>query len=343
MKKIIVGLSRDELKDIIENKLSDRSYRVNQIIYWIYKKSVNSFDRMSNLPIEFRKKLDELFSFEVYKSFTKNISKIDNTTRYNFLTHDEHLVYAVYIPKMNRNVVCISTQIGCSIGCRFCNSGRVKFKRNLTVSEIVEEVLQIQRDVGRINNILFMGMGEPLLNYDNLISSIKIFASEDYFSISRHKITISSVGVVPMIYKLLDDKIEVNLAISLHSSNDKKRNDIVKNLNFSVDEIIKAASEYAKTTQTKLTIEYVLIKNFNDSVKDANGLVKLLSRYIKNRNLLKINLIPFNFVINEWNYETPPKENIEIFKQILIKKGYMTFIRKPHGVDIFAGCGQLGY
>lgn len=343
MKKVIIGLSKDELKDIIENKFSEKSYRVDQIIHWVYKKSVNSFENISNLTLEFRKKLNELFSFEVYRSFTKDISKIDNTTRYNFITHDEQLVYAVYIPKINRNVVCVSTQIGCSIGCRFCNSGRVKFKRNLTVSEIVEEVLQIQRDFGRINNILFMGMGEPLLNYNNLIRSIKIFTSEDFFSISRRKITISTVGVVPMIYKLLNDKIEVNLAISLHASDDRKRAEVVKNLNFSIDEIMKAAIEYTKATQTKLTIEYVLIKNFNDSVEDVNGLVKLFKNYIKNKNFLKINLIPFNFVSNEYNYTTPSQENIEMFKQTLIKNGYMTFIRKPHGIDISAGCGQLGY
>ncbi len=343
MKKVIIGLTKEELKTILQKNLFEKSYRVSQIINWIYKKSIDSFEKMTDLPLETRKILKENFSLDVFKDFTKDISKIDATTRYNFTTYDGYIVPAVYIPKLGRNVICISTQIGCSIGCSFCNSGKISFKRNLTTPEIVGEVLYVQRDLGKINNILFMGMGEPLLNYENLVSSIKIFTSEDMFAISRRKITVSTVGLVPVIYRMIDDKIGINLAVSLHSFDDNKRKKVIQNLNFSVDEIIEAAVKYSISTKTKLTIEYVLIKDFNDSIEDAKGLTKLFQKHVKNKSILKVNLIPFNFVETKFNYSAPNENTIDLFKQLLIKNGYMTFVRKPHGVDIGAGCGQLGY
>ncbi|MFN3550665.1 MAG: 23S rRNA (adenine(2503)-C(2))-methyltransferase RlmN, partial [Endomicrobiia bacterium] len=287
---------------------------------------------------------NEKFKIYSLKLEKQDVSKIDNTIRYNLKTKDNYIVASVFIPKIGRNVVCISTQIGCSIGCSFCNSGKVKFKRNLTCSEIVEQVLRIEKDVGKINGILFMGMGEPLLNFENLVKSIKIFVDDNAFGISRKKITVSTAGIVPNIYKLKEENLGVKLAVSLHSYDDKKRKKVIKNLNFSVEEILKAAIFYAKNTKTRLTIEYVMIKNFNDAIDDAYGLIKLLKSLTNNKKeIIKLNLIPYNFVENLKDFFPPEKDVIENFKNILIKEGFLTFIRKPYGTDINSACGQIGF
>ncbi len=343
-KKIsLLEFTKKELDDFLTKNLNQKSYRTKQIFNWIYKNKTDDFEKFKNLPLEIRKILKEKFKIYSFELEKKDVSKIDKTIRYNFKTDDSSIIPTVFIPKVSRNVVCISTQIGCSIGCSFCNSGKFKYKRNLNCSEIVEQVLRIEKDVGKINGVLFMGMGEPLLNFENLVKSIKIFVDDDAFCISKRKITVSTSGIVPNIYKLLEKNLQIKLAVSIHSYNDEKRKKVVKNLNFTVEEILKAAIYYAKNTKTKLTIEYVMIKNFNDKEEDALGISKILKFLTKNKKeLIKINIIPYNLVEKSKEFIAPEKENVENFKNILIKEGFLTFIRKPYGTDINAACGQLG-
>lgn len=341
-KRHIIGLNEEILKDIILTELKEKPYRVKQIIDWIYKKGINSFFEMSNLPLELRKKLEQNFRLNVFSSVSIQQSKLDSTTRYNFVSIDNNLIPAVYIPEYNRNVVCISTQIGCPVECIFCNSGKTKFLRNLTVSEIVGQVLEIKKSVGNINSILFMGMGEPLLNYENVVESIKIFLSQNMFGIGRKKITVSTIGVVPNIYKLAEEQVGVQIAVSLHFCTNEERKKYIKNIKFSVEEILNAAVYYSYVTKTKLTIEYVLMKNINDSITYARQLVTLLAKYVKNKNVLKINLIPYN-PIGDNKLSVPSMIDVEKFKEYIRNNGFLVFIRQPHGIDINSACGQLGY
>lgn len=340
----LLDYTKQELENFLVKNLQEKTYRASQILNWIYKRKIENFENFSNIPQKLRNKLKETFEIYLLELDKKDISKIDQTTRYNFKTKDNYIVPAVFIPKIERNVVCISTQIGCSIGCSFCNSGTIKFIRNLSCAEIVEQVLRIEKDVGKINGVLFMGMGEPLLNYENLTKSIKILTDKDAFNLSKRKITVSTVGIATNIYKLAQENLGIKLAISLHSYSNEKRKKFIKNLNFKVEEILKAGVYYAKKTETKLTIEYVMIKDMNDSLEDAKGLIKILKSITQNQTkLIKINLIPYNFINNNQKFSSPTNQVVENFKLILIKNGFLTFIRKPHGQDINAACGQLGF
>lgn len=339
----LLGFTKSELEKFVSEKFLEKPYRVKQILKWIYDKKEEDISKFSDIPLRFREELKQKFKVYSLTLVSKEISKLDLTTRYNFKTYDGYNFPCVYIPKVERNVVCVSTQIGCSIGCNFCNSGRTKFIRNLTCSEIVEQVLRVEKDVGRINSILFMGMGEPLLNYDNLVKSIKIFLDTEMFSLSKRRITVSTVGIVPNIYKLAEENLGVKLAISLHSCDDKIRKQLIKNFKFSIEEILQAGVYYAKQTKTKLTIEYVLIKNINDTQDDAYKLVQLLKKFVGNKKeIVKINLIRYNPTVAQ-NLFPPEEKSVENFKNILVRNKFLTFIRKPHGLDINSACGQLGF
>jgi len=335
----IFDFTKDELEDFITTKYQEKKFRAKQIFDWVYKKKVDNFDKFKNLPKSFIDKLKNDFEIHVFKLVSKQISKSDATTKYNFETKDGFLIPTVYIPKLERNVVCVSTQVGCPIGCKFCNSGKVKFVRNLTCGEIVEQILRIDKE--KINSILYMGMGEPLLNYDNLVKSIKILTNENMFGLGRRRITISTVGIVPNIYKLAEEKLNVKLAISLHGANNKVRKELIPNLNYSIDDILQAAIYYAKKTDTILTIEYVLIDKKNDAVSDMEELVEVLLKHSINKKIYKVNLIPYN-PIGICNYNTPEDKKVINIKNFLMSKGFLTFIRRPYGLDINAACGQLG-
>ncbi|MCS7227988.1 MAG: 23S rRNA (adenine(2503)-C(2))-methyltransferase RlmN, partial [Endomicrobia bacterium] len=290
----LLEFSKQELEEYITKELSAKRYRVKQLLKWLYSKKQHDISKFSDIPLQLREKLQQKFTIYSLELLSKQVSKIDYTTKYIFKTYDNYTFPSVYIPKLGRNVVCISTQIGCSIGCSFCNSGKKNFFRNLTCGEIVEQVFRIEKEKGKINGILFMGMGEPLLNYENFIKSIKIFLEPEMFSLSKRKITVSTVGIVPNIYKLAEENLGIKLAISLHSYDDKKRKKFVKNLNFSVKEILNAGIFYAKKTKTKLTIEYVIIKDKNDTEEDITGLINLLKLVSSDYKMIKVNLIPYN-------------------------------------------------
>jgi len=336
----ILDFTKEELEDLIVTKYKEKKFRAKQIFDWLYKKKTDNFDKFKNLPKKFIEKLKTDFEIYTFELTSKQISKLDSTTRYNFKTKDGYLIPTVFIPKIERNVVCISTQIGCAIGCKFCNSGKVNFVRNLTCGEIIEQILRIED--GKINGVLYMGMGEPLLNYDNTVKSIKILTDENMFGLGKRRITISTVGIVPNIYKLAEENLKVKLAISLHTSNDKTRRELIPNLKYSIDEILKAAVYYAKKTDTVVTIEYVLINNKNDSIANLQELIEILLNHSDNRKIYKINLIPYN-PVEAGDYKTPEDNKIEILKNFLVSKGFLTFLRKPYGLDINAACGQLGF
>ncbi|MCX7956751.1 MAG: 23S rRNA (adenine(2503)-C(2))-methyltransferase RlmN [Endomicrobia bacterium] len=341
MQKVtLLGSTREELEKFLIST-SEKFYRTDQIFYFLYKKKELNIDNFYNLPLKLREILKQKTRLSSLKILLKETSNLDSTTRYNFLTLDNKKVSAVYIPKHARNVVCVSTQIGCSVGCKFCNSTKKGFFRNLTTNEIIEQIFWIEKDVNKIDGVLFMGMGEPLLNFENVIKAIEILVEEKAFGISRRKITLSTVGIVPNIIKLKQTNLAVKLAISLHSYSDEIRKKLIKNLNFSIQEILNAAVDYAEATNTRTTLEYVLIKGINDTLDDLFGLINLLKKMP--RKFFKINLIPYNCISKNEKFFSPELTQIEKFKNELRRIGFLVFIRKPHGQDIDAACGQLGF
>ncbi len=345
LNKTVIGLLQQELLELFNSYgLVLKPYQIKQILHGVYQRKVDKFSKLTDLPLKLRYRLEESFTLSPLKLATQQTSQLDGTIRFNFVTEEGYFVPTVFIPKENRKVICVSTQVGCPIRCIFCNSGKERFIRNLTSQEIVTQILQLEREVGKINGVLFMGMGEPLLNFENLTKAIKVLLNPDMFNISKRHITVSTIGMVPQIYRLCEEKFNIKLAISLHSYNDEKRNKLVKNCSYRVKEILESGIFYAIKTNTKLTIEYVLIKGFNDTLEDAKGLVKLLKMATNNKpKLVKINLIPYNVVDKVKNLFPSEKENIENFKNFLLNYGFLTFVRKSYGTDINAACGQLGF
>jgi len=325
---------------IVKNGFS--RYRASQITKWVYKKRVRSFTDCSDLPLDLQKNLEERFLLRSFRKKDKKASKLDSSVKYAFESYDGFVVNTVFLPQKDRNSVCLSAQIGCPIGCSFCASGRVKFRRNLTRGEILEQVIRIEEDRGiKLDSILFMGMGEPLLNYQNVVSSIKSFADENQFGYSRRHIIISTVGIVPQIRKLAEEKIGVRLALSLHSPDDNIREKIVpEEVPYSVKEILKAGINCSRDTKSRLTIEYVLIPGINDNLASARKLLKLIQRGTVYKDQIQVNLIPYN-PTGLKDTKTPAKENVQEFKDYLLRHKLLTIVREPRGTDIGAACGQL--
>lgn len=343
MKKHILNLTTEELTQEIVS-LNEKPFRVKQLFDWIYRKKINNFSEIKNLPQKFISILQEKFFLYSLKFVSLEKSSIDNTTRINFHTLDENTVPCVFLPKDNRTTACISTQVGCPIGCYFCNSGKMKFARNLSKGEITEQVLFLEKHFKiNIDGILFMGMGEPLLNYDNVVGAIKDFTDEQKFSLGRRKITLSTIGLVPKIYSLAEEILGIKLAISLHAPDDITRLKVVPpKIKYSIEEILKAAVHYIVKNNTKLTIEYVLVSDINDSSLCANRLISLLEKVNIYKKRLKINLIPYNVIAGE-KFATPEESKVINFKKLLMEKNFLTIVRESRGKDINAACGQLGW
>lgn len=331
----LVGKNLDEIERfMLENNQS--KFRAKQIYNWIYLKSVDSFEKMTDLSLETRELLKEkaLFSKSVIKD--KQVSK-DGTIKYLFELIDGNFVEAVLMRFDNRAnlTACISTQVGCPMGCSFCATAKLGFKRNLDTNEIVQQIFLIQADTGlKITNIVYMGQGEPLLNFDNLLNSIKIFREQ--FQIGARRITVSTCGIIPQIEKLADLNFQSTLAISLHASDNEKRKQIMPVSNkYPYDKLIDALKKYTDKTGRRVTIEYVLIKDVNDTLEDAKKLAYSISKLKSN-----VNLIVYNQ--NEYSqYKKPLKENVMRFKYILEASGKKVTIRLERGGDIDAACGQL--
>ena len=347
----LVGLTRAQMRDVlIEHGTPEKQakMRVGQIWQWIYEKGVRDFAVMSNLAKTYRAELAEHFVIEVPEVVSKQVS-LDGTRKYLMRIAGGHEVETVYIPEEDRGTLCISSQVGCTLTCSFCHTGTQKLVRNLTTAEIIGQVLVARDDLGEwpkpgapknetrlLSNIVLMGMGEPLYNFDNVRDAMKIAMDPEGISLSRRRITLSTSGVVPEIAKTAQE-IVCQLAISFHATTDEVRDKLVPiNKKWNIAELLDALRTYPKVSNSeRITFEYVMLKDVNDTDADARRLVKLIKGIPA-----KINLIPFN----EWPgspYERSDWARIEAFADIIYKAGYASPIRTPRGEDIMAACGQL--
>lgn len=336
----LVSQTLGELKKFIEN-LEEPTYRSKQIFDWIYKKNVFSIDKMVNLPKPFREKMTSHFRFPSLKQKKIEYSSDQETIKFLWELSDHKLVESVLIMSGQRRTVCLSSQIGCPARCAFCASGKKGLFRNLTAGEILEQALQIQHFLKekqeKITHIVFMGMGEPLENYNQVIKAIRLLIHPLAFNLSPRRITISTVGVIEGIEKLIQEELPINLALSLHAPNQHIRKKIVPySRKYALEDILKAVALYSKKTKRDLTYEYVLIKGINDREQDAHELGDLL----KGQPSCCINLIPYN-PIPGTHLKRPEKESIENFRNTLERAGLRTTWRYTKGKDIAAACGQL--
>lgn len=323
----------DELK-----KINQPAYRTRQILFWVYQKNIFNFAQMSNLPEALRQNLGNSFSIIPLELAKKEVSSDDLTAKYLFKLEDANFIESVLIPAYQRNTLCISTQVGCRYACTFCASGLMGFKRNLTAGEIVAQPLFIKKEINprRISNLVIMGMGEPLDNYDNVIKAVRIFNSPECLNIGARKITISTNGLIPGIEKLMKENLQVELSISLHASNDNLRHRLMPiNKKYPIKELILSAKEYAQKTKRLVTFEYILLKEVNSSPEDALNLANL----VKGINC-QINLIPYN-PIPEFDFKASSKYEVKHFSEILETKKINFTLRRQRGADISSACGQL--
>ena len=314
----------------------EKKYRAEQIFHWIYKENVTAFDEMTNISEALREKLKQNFDLHVFKIIKKQVSK-DGTKKYLFDVLDNNAIESVLMEYKYGKTICVSTQIGCKMGCKFCASTGVKFARNLEAGEIVEQLLAIERDEKiHISNLVFMGIGEPLDNYDNVIKAVKILNNPKGINMGARHISISTSGLVPKIYKLADENLQCTLSISLHSaSNEKRSNMMPVNNIYNIQELIKACKYYIEKTNRRISFEYALAKDNNDNLQDAEELVKVLKGM-----LCHVNLIPIN-KIEDGKFTKSTNENIIKFRDYLNEHGIVATIRRELGADIDAACGQL--
>lgn len=321
--------------------IGDKKFRARQVYEWLWIKGANSFEAMSNLSKELRGKLSADFLLPALQTDATQHS-LDGTIKSRFKTADGHFVEGVLIPTDERKTACVSSQIGCSLSCRFCATGYMERKRNLTFDEIFDEVALINKQSEeaygkKLSNIVFMGMGEPLLNYSNVLKAIERISAEDGLAMSPRRITVSTAGVAKMIKKLGDDKVRFKLALSLHAANDVKRNEIMPiNESNNIKALIEALNYFYKQTKNEITLEYILFRNFNDSQKDAEELVKIYRQVPADL----INIIEYN-PIDKALFEKPDEETVMQFMHFLEKNKVNARLRRSRGKDIDAACGQL--
>ncbi|MBI5856285.1 MAG: 23S rRNA (adenine(2503)-C(2))-methyltransferase RlmN [Sphingobacteriales bacterium] len=331
------------LRDIEEyfEALGEKKFRAKQVYEWLWLKPVQSFDAMTNLSKELRNKLKENFTLPGLVIDATQYSS-DGTVKSRFRTHDGHLVEGVLIPTESRYTACVSSQIGCSLSCKFCATGYMDRKRNLDFDEIYDEVVLINQQCEKIHgkkltNIVFMGMGEPLLNYKNVLKSIERITSPEGMGMSPRRITVSTAGVAKQIKQLGDDKVKFKLALSLHAANDMKRHEIMPiNDSNNIKSLVEALNYFYKQTKNEITFEYILFKNFNDSLKDADELIKLYRQVPVDL----INIIEYN-PIDFAKFEKPEEDKVEAFIKYLEKQRVNARLRRSRGKDIDAACGQL--
>lgn len=333
--KDIKSMSLQELKNDFE-VLSEPSYRASQVYSWL-SKNVVSFDDMTNLPKQTREMLKSRYYITKLKIKDRKTS-VDGTVKYLFELPDGELVESVLMSYKHGYSVCLSTQVGCKMGCVFCSTGKCGFTRNLAPSEIMAQIESIQLDNDiRVSNIVLMGMGEPLDNYDNVIKFLRLVTSEDGLNIGMRHISLSTCGLVDKIYKLAEEKMPITLSISLHAPNDEIRNKIMKiNKKWNVKELIEACKSYISCTGRRISFEYAMIDRLNDGKECAAELAQLLKGI-----LCHINLIPLNGKHEDDYLRKSSNNKIYGFKQILEKAGITTTIRRTLGDDIEASCGQL--
>ena len=333
--KNIKDYNLDDLKEELKN-LGEKPYRAEQIFKWLYDEKVRSFDEMTNLSKDLREKLEQEYTICNFNILKKQQSK-DGTIKYLFDVLDGNAIESVVMKYHHGNTLCVSSQIGCKMGCKFCASTGIAFVRNLTSGEIVEQIIAAEQDTGeKISNVVFMGIGEPLDNYDNVVKAIRIINNPKGLNIGARHISVSTSGLVPMIYKLAEENIQCTLSISLHATTNEKRSAMMPvNDAYPIEELLQACKDYIAKTNRRVSFEYALAKDNNDNLEDAKALVKLLKGM-----LCHVNLIPINKIENG-KYDKSSNENIMKFRDYLNEHGIVATIRRELGSDIDAACGQL--
>lgn len=333
--KNIKDYNLPELKKELE-AMGEKPFRAEQIFKWIFQEKIKSFDEMTNISLELREKLKENYTICNFEILRKQESK-DGTIKYLFDVLDGNAIETVLMSYHHGYSICVSSQIGCKMGCEFCASTGINFIRNLTSGEIAEQILAVEQDANvRISNVVFMGIGEPLDNYENVINAIHIINNPKGLNIGARHISISTSGLVPKIYQLAKEKIPCTLSISLHATNNEKRSSMMPvNNAYPIEELIQACKDYIKETNRRISFEYALAKDNNDNLNDAKELVKLLKGM-----LCHVNLIPINKIENG-TFTKSSNENIMRFRDFLNDHGIVATIRRELGSDIDAACGQL--
>ena len=333
--KNIKDYNLEELKQELVN-LGEKPFRAEQIFKWLFQEKVKSFDDMTNISLELREKLKKEYTICNFNILKKQESK-DGTIKYLFDVLDGNAIETVLMSYHHGYSICVSSQIGCKMGCKFCASTGINFIRSLTSGEIVEQILAVEQDTKiRISNVVFMGIGEPLDNYDNVINAIRIINNPKGLNIGARHISISTSGLVPKIYKLAEENIPCTLSISLHATTNEKRSKMMPvNDAYPIEELIKACKDYIKKTNRRISFEYALAKDNNDNKEDAKELVHLLKGM-----LCHVNLIPINKIENG-SFTKSSNENIMKFRDYLNDHGIVATIRRELGSDIDAACGQL--
>ena len=319
-------------------KAGESKFRGGQLFEWLYRHGISSFDSMSNINKSFREHLNEHFILHTLTVENSLPSKEDKSVKILFRTRDDHFIETVSMVENNRHTVCLSSQAGCVLDCDFCATGKLGLKRNLSTGEIVDQLIYVRENTDQpITNVVFMGMGEPFHNYNNVLNASDIFHSPKGFNLASTRITISTAGLLPQINKYIKEKRRYKLAISLNASNDKVRTKIMPiNKKWSINDLIKSGKEYSNQKKRLIMFEYVLLKGINDSEEDALELARLLQGIP-----CKINLIPYNEI--EGKYQRPDETTITKFSEILhnYRDEYRVLVRWSKGQDIAAGCGQL--
>jgi len=337
----IRSLSSEEMQNQVL-AFGEPAFRAKQIEQWLWQKGVNDFDNMSNLSIEFRDKLKESYHFNSIREDLVQHSK-DGTIKTRWLLHDDHKIESVLIPvvKDDRFTVCVSSQVGCSLNCSFCATGKINYLRNLKAHEIYEQFFRVnemsmEKYLHPLTNIVYMGMGEPLLNYKNVLKSIEKITSKDGFGWSPKRITVSTVGIAKMINKLADDEVKFNLALSLHAADDVKRSKIMPiNDTNNLEAVMQSLQNFHKNTKGKISFEYIAFNKFNDSIEDAEKLYQISKNF-----RVTVNIIEYN-PVEGVELSKSTESRIDQFAKYLTDKGVMATVRRSRGKDIDAACGQL--
>lgn len=341
-KREIKSLYRDELAAILAG-LGAEGYRCDQLLRWIYRKQAGTFEEMSNLPAGLRRALAGKFELNAVRALARRHAT-DATEKFLFQLQDGALIETVLIPatpgltsSSERHTVCVSTQVGCAYGCKFCASGLEGVKRNLSAAEIVDQVLHVQKLVGeRVNNVVVMGMGEPLANYDNVLRALRILNAPWALGIGARKITVSTVGLAPRIRELAEEPMQVRLAVSLHGATDEVRGRIMPvNRKYPLEQLLSACDYYVNKKGRMMTLEYVLIEGVNDSLEQAHKLGSIARRLHA-----KVNLIPYN-PVEGLAWKRPGRDRCKMFQHTLKSRGVAATLRMEKGTDIEAACGQL--
>lgn len=335
-KKDIRSLSLDELKIEMES-IGEKAFRAKQVYEWLHTKLADSFEEMTNLSKDLREKLDGAYRIPSVKMLERQVSNQDGTNKFLFQLEDGNVVESVLMRYKHGNSVCISSQVGCRMGCKFCASTIGGLERNLLPSEMLGQIYQIQKISGeRVSNIVIMGTGEPLDNYDNFVRFIRLVSDENGLNISQRNITVSTCGIVPNIKRLAEEGFQITLALSLHGSTQEKRKTLMPIANkYELSEVLDACDYYFEKTGRRISFEYSLVQGVNDREEDARELIGIL----KPRNC-HLNLIPVN-PIKERDFQKPSRKSAEEFKNRIEKSGVNVTIRREMGSDIDGACGQL--